>query len=479
MASLNSEAEEQMRQKEAAERRRILGKKLAGIAAIYVLEKAVAKGLVQAKLKVPSSLATMLLWLGGLKALELSGEKERAEAIASALQPAVGFLGKWMTLFLTPPLTMLPVAIKTHAKGTSAAQWRKLAAIHACGWALSCVLSAAIAHALAVKAEKKPALEESSQKVASDSTSASGADTKPVAAAPKTAPLVDPLLANWLKLTLAAYCLSPTVGRKPAAVGTTVSAIIAAGTLLPKAVTKVAHPVVVAAATTAVSLVMSAQATGTPVDDAFAGYVNGGGPLAGGAGDLVSALMNAAVSALGIRMFEARRVLEENWQPLLGGAGSAAIFSLFATSWAAGKAELPETLGLALSQRSVMSALGIAGAEALGTSPALAVASILLTGVYGASLGPALLDALGIKAPGPKAGSPENSVTRGVAMGASAHAIGTASLMANEPDAAAVSSVSLCVTGIVHTAILSLPATQAAIKALVAGGPAGPVAAVR
>ena len=45
-------------------------------------------------------------------------------------------------------------------------------------------------------------------------------------------------------------------------------------------------------------------------------------------------------------------------------------------------------------------------------------------------------------------------------MGASAHAIGTASLMAKEPDAAAVSSVSLCVAGIVHTVVLSLPSVQ-------------------
>ena len=62
---------------------------------------------------------------------------------------------------------------------------------------------------------------------------------------------------------------------------------------------------------------------------------------------------------------------------------------------------------------------------AIGTSPNLAVASILLTGVYGASLGGSLLEALGI--------DPEQSATRGVSIGTSAHAIGTASLMAKEP----------------------------------------------
>ena len=33
------------------------------------------KGLVVAKVKVPSSLATMLLWIGGLKALEVTHSK--------------------------------------------------------------------------------------------------------------------------------------------------------------------------------------------------------------------------------------------------------------------------------------------------------------------------------------------------------------------------------------------------------------------
>ena len=46
---------------------------------------------------------------------------------------------------------------------------------------------------------------------------------------------------------------------------------------------------------------------------------------------MIGGLMNAAVSALGIRMFDSRMVLQENWQPLLGGAGLSALFGLFGT----------------------------------------------------------------------------------------------------------------------------------------------------
>lgn len=47
-------------------------------------------------------------------------------------------------------------------------------------------------------------------------------------------------------------------------------------------------------------------------------------------------------------------------------------------------------------------------------------------GVYGASVGTAVLDAMGV-------GS-DNLVPRGIAMGASAHSIGTAALMDQEPE---------------------------------------------
>lgn len=55
---------------------------------------------------------------------------------------------------------------------------------------------------------------------------------------------------------------------------------------------------------------------------------------------------------------------------------------------------------------------------------------IISAGVYGASVGTAVLDAMGV-------GS-DNLVPRGIAMGASAHSIGTAALMEQEPEVCCV-----------------------------------------
>ena len=54
--------------------------------------------------------------------------------------------------------------------------------------------------------------------------------------------------------------------------------------------------------------------------------------------------------------------------------------SLFGTAAAGGAVGLPTGLSMTLTQRSVMSSLGIPAASLLGGNPALAVASILVTG---------------------------------------------------------------------------------------------------
>merc|ERR1712085_159820 len=97
---------------------------------------------------------------------------------------------------------------------------------------------------------------------------------------------------------------------------------------------------------------------------------------------------------------------------------------------------LPTPLSLPLLHRSVMSALGIEGSKAIGPEcdPKLAVASILITGCIGASLGNALLGC------NPRLFDITSPVVRGVSMGCCAHSIGTAGLISDGDAAAAAIS---------------------------------------
>ncbi|CAM9458509.1 unnamed protein product, partial [Heterosigma akashiwo] len=147
-----------------------------------------------------------------------------------------------------------------------------------------------------------------------------------------------------------------------------------------------------------------------------------------------------------------------NLPTLVGATAFSSMLSLFGTTWVAGRAGLPEKVSLMLSQRSVMSSLGIGGAQLLGASPALTVASILVTGVYGASVGKDLLAKFG--AP------PSAPLVRGLAMAPRAHSIGTAALMEGEPEATAISSVGPLPGGIIHTFVCAVPSVQNVLKGL-------------
>jgi putative effector of murein hydrolase len=110
-----------------------------------------------------------------------------------------------------------------------------------------------------------------------------------------------------------------------------------------------------------------------------------------------------------------------------------------------------------------MSPLGIEGSLAVGPEcdPKLAIASILITGCIGASLGGALLEAF------PAVFDTSSPLVRGVAMGCSAHSIGTAGLISQgDAEAAAISGASMCLAGTAHTLALQLPGVVYAIRQL-------------
>lgn len=261
----------------------------------------------------------------------------------------------------------------------------------------------------------------------------------------------------WSVITAASYALLPWCQEGPAAVSTTVLALLHANAL-PPAVKKILHPLVVCSLITGGSSFGLGVARKLSLEKALEGYFPKVGMLSGGAGDLFFGMLNASCCALGFRMFYNRDILSANLRPLLASTIWSSMTSLFGTAAAAGAVGLTPRLSMTLTQRSVMSSLGIPAAALLGGNPALAVASILVTGVYGASVGTSILDAMGV--------SSDDIVPRGIAMGASAHSIGTAALMEREPEAAAVASVALCLAGIFHTAVCAAPPAQRLLRVL-------------
>ncbi|CAM9444816.1 unnamed protein product [Chrysoparadoxa australica] len=437
-------------------------KMLVGTGLIFVFERLTNRALAKLGLSLPSSMVSMLAAYVALEGCQATAGEETSRAISKFFGPAVEHLGVWMPLYLTPPLVVLPNAIQQVKGGGS--MWAKLAGVHISGWILTLISTGALARYIQRRSSKGSEVEPTSSDaqvdtaVEVDSASADGiAQVEDEGEDTKQDTEKDDLRAAWEVLTALSFAVSPYTGPGPASFSSTVMALMH-GNALPAGWKKVLHPLVVSSLGAGIAAVVQGRSKGMDVASSLTGYFPKKGMNSGAAGDLLFGLLGASCCALGFRMYDKNVVLKKNLRPLVLSTLFSSALSLFGTTAACGAAGLPKNVSMSLNQRSVMSSLGIPASQLLGGDPTLAVASILVTGVYGASLGQSILDKLGI--------TRDDPVTRGVATGASAHSIGTAALMGEEDEAAAVSSVTIALAGVWHTVACSLEPIQAILHRL-------------
>lgn len=164
--------------------------------------------------------------------------------------------------------------------------------------------------------------------------------------------------------------------------------------------------------------------------------------LAGAA--LFSLLLGPATVALAIPLYrEARRIADAAVMILpavLAGSLAAMVVALLVTRWLGGG----EELALSMAPKSATTPVSIAAAEAIGGIGSLAAVFTLCAGILGALIGPELMSLLRVRDPR----------LRGLGLGVGAHAIVTARLLRQEPQAAAFSALALAITALVTGAVL-------------------------
>mmetsp|Transcript_52159 Transcript_52159/g.124285 ORF Transcript_52159/g.124285 Transcript_52159/m.124285 type:complete len:483 (-) Transcript_52159:125-1573(-) len=425
---------------------------------IFGYEKVVAAILRRLGLtKMPSTLGAMLSLFAILRATQKLKSRQFADKIADVLKPGVDFLGKWMGLFLAPPLASLDKSIAALPPYKQDV-WAKTVGFMGVGWSATHTVAASVATGMQAAGGEKG---QQMQKAAAPPTQAAPAAKAAGAAVVSQDEAVRRawvLLGALGFLGAAAGDRMPMPLRRPVGMLAELSTTIIAFThakLLPEAVQRILHPLVVCAA--------AANLSGRFVGP-IAPYFDAGR----GVGDRLFQWLNAAVTGLGVRMYYTTPLWldsAKDFKTVLTTCGVSGVFSLVFTALVAvaraSPIGVPAPLSLPLCHRSVMSALGIEGSQAIGPEcdPKLAVASILITGCIGASLGKGMLQAIGLDANSP--------LVLGTSMGCSAHSIGTAGLISTgDTDAAAISGASMCLAGTVHTAALAIPGMVPWIRAL-------------
>ena len=153
-----------------------------------------------------------------------------------------------------------------------------------------------------------------------------------------------------------------------------------------------------------------------------------------GAGrDLMTALLGPATIALAVPLYRQRRRLFTYWAPIgLGvvcGSVATVVTAVTFARWAA----LDRMLVLAVAPKSVTAPVAIEIAGILGTNLSLTAVLVVLTGMVGAMVGAPLLTAIRVSSP----------VARGVAIGTTSHAQGTAAILQEGELQGAMSAIAM------------------------------------
>jgi len=154
--------------------------------------------------------------------------------------------------------------------------------------------------------------------------------------------------------------------------------------------------------------------------------------------NMLSVFLGPATVALAVPLFlNLKRIRQLFWPVLLTLllAGSLATALGIGFGWLLGA---DHVMQMTLLPKSVTSPIAMLVAEQLGGIAALAAVFVLITGVIGAICGPALLGLIGVRSP----------AARGLALGLTAHAVGTAQALQESEETGAFAALAMSLMGV-------------------------------
>lgn len=160
--------------------------------------------------------------------------------------------------------------------------------------------------------------------------------------------------------------------------------------------------------------------------------------------NLLSYLLTPATVCLAVPLYEQWELLKKNYKAVLCGLLAGTITSMTTVFLLSTLCNLSHTEYVTLLPKSITTAIGMGVSEELGGYVTITVAVIVITGVLGNMIGEFVCKVFHI----------EESISKGLAFGASSHAIGTAKAVEMGEVEGAMSGLAIAVSGI-FTVILA------------------------
>lgn len=160
----------------------------------------------------------------------------------------------------------------------------------------------------------------------------------------------------------------------------------------------------------------------------------------------LSYLLTPATVCLAIPLYQQLELLKRNWKAILAGIISGVISSLGCVLLLAVLFEFTHEQYVTLLPKSITTAIGMGVSEELGGIVNITVAVIIITGILGNIMAEFVYKVFRIKEP----------IAKGIGLGSSAHAIGTAKALELGEIEGAMSSLSIAVSGLITVIVASV-----------------------
>lgn len=162
-------------------------------------------------------------------------------------------------------------------------------------------------------------------------------------------------------------------------------------------------------------------------------------------GDFIKLMLGPVTAVLALNIYNQRAILKEHFLPVLAGCLVGSLTSVGSILALCKAFHVDDALAASLLPKSVTTAIAIGIAESRGGIGGIAAAAVMVAGLTGAVFAPLFARLFHITDP----------VAEGLAIGACSHALGTTRAMEIGPVQGAMSSIAICVCGIL-TSILVL-----------------------
>ena len=158
-------------------------------------------------------------------------------------------------------------------------------------------------------------------------------------------------------------------------------------------------------------------------------------------GDYISIFLAPATAVLAVPLYKQLDNLKKNIIPIVIGIFTGCIVSFALVSLCVFIFEIDVVLHYSLLPKSITIPMGMELSRIIGGIPSITIASIVITGITGGVVAPIVCKVCKIKHP----------VAQGIAIGTSAHAIGTAKALEMGEVQGAMSSLAIGVCGVFTT----------------------------